>query len=155
MKLSANFTLAEAIRSDTAKRLGINNKPTAEHLQNLKVFSEKVLQKVRDYFGVSIYTSSIYRSKLLNKAIKGSSSSQHCTGEAGDIDMDGSDDDVTNKMVFDYIKDHLEFDQLIWEFGDKNNPDWVHVSYKAKGNQRKQVLRAVKIKGKTAYQKYE
>ena len=155
MKLSANFTLAEAIRSDTAKRLGINNKPTAEHLQNLKVFSEKVLQKVRDYFGVSIYTSSIYRSKLLNQAIKGRSSSQHCTGEAGDIDMDGSDDGVTNKMVFDYIKNHLEFDQLIWEFGDKNNPDWVHVSYKVKGNQRKQVLRAVKIKGKTVYQKYE
>ena len=113
MKLSANFTLAEAIRSDTAKRLGINNKPTAEHLQNLKVFSEKVLQKVRDYFGVSIYTSSIYRSKLLNQAIKGRSSSQHCTGEAGDIDMDGSDDGVTNKMVFDYIKNNLNFTVLL------------------------------------------
>lgn len=155
MKLSANFTLAEAIRSDTAKRLGINNKPTAEHLKNLKVFSEKVLQKVRDYFGVSIYTSSIYRSKLLNEAIKGSSSSQHCTGEAGDIDMDGSDDGVTNKMVFDYIKDHLEFDQLIWEFGTNENPDWVHVSYESTGKQRKQILKATRVDGKPHYFPYK
>lgn len=152
MKLSKDFTLAEAIKSDTAKRNRIDNKPTPEHLENLKVFAEKVLQKVRDYFGVPIYTSSIYRSKLLNKAVKGSLSSQHCTGEAGDIDMDGSDDGVTNEMVFNYIKDNLEFDQLIWEFGDKKNPDWVHVSYNVKGKQRKQVLRATE--GKPKYKPY-
>jgi hypothetical protein len=68
--------------------------------------------------------------------------------------MDGSPSGVTNKMVFDYIKDNLEFDQLIYEFGDSKNPDWVHVSYESTGRQRKQVLRAVRANGKTTYQNY-
>jgi hypothetical protein len=103
---------------------------------------------------VPIHISSGYRSVELNKCIGGSLTSQHCSGEAIDIDMDGSPSGVTNKMVFDYIKDNLEFDQLIWEFGTKDNPDWVHVSYESTGRQRKQVLRAVRANGKTTYQNY-
>jgi hypothetical protein len=90
----------------------------------------------------------------LNKCIGGSATSQHCQGEAIDIDMDGTPNGVTNKMVFNYIKDNLEFDQLIYEFGNDTNPDWVHVSYESTGKQRKQVLRAYKEAGKTKYKPY-
>jgi hypothetical protein len=102
------------------------------------------------HFGVPIHISSGYRSEALNKFIKGSSSSQHCKGEAIDIDMDGSSSGVTNADVYNFIKDNLEFDQLIWEFGTDKNPDWVHVSY-TKGKNRKQKLKAVRANGKTSY----
>ena len=90
----------------------------------------------------------------MNCAVKGSATSQHCTGEAIDIDMDGTPHAVTNKMVFNYIKDYLQFDQLIYEFGTDENPDWVHVSYESSGKQRKQVLKAYKEAGKTKYKTY-
>lgn len=154
MKLSEHLDLSEVTRSDSAKRKGISNEPTAEHLANFKKLAENVFEPIRKHFGKPIHISSGYRSAALNKAIGGSSSSQHCTGEAIDIDMDGSSNGVTNRMVFDYIKANLNFDQLIWEFGTKDNPDWVHVSFKANGTQRKQVLKAVKAAGKTAYQVY-
>jgi hypothetical protein len=99
--------------------------------------------------------SSGYRSKALNTAIGGSLTSQHCTGEAIDIDMDGSSSGVTNKMVFEFIKSNLNFDQLIFEHGTKDAPDWVHVSFESTGKQRKQILRAVKSGGKTTYQPYK
>lgn len=149
MKLSDNLTLAEAIRSESAKRLGVSNMPTPEHLENGKIVAEKIFQPIRKHFNHPIHISSFYRSKALNSAIGGSKSSQHCTMEAMDIDMDGTD--ITNKQVFDYIKTNLEFDQLIWEFGTKNNPDWVHVSYSVKWPQRKQILTATKVNGKTVY----
>jgi hypothetical protein len=155
MKLSKHLSLAEITRSETAKRLGINNEPTAEHLENFKLLAEKVFEPIREHFNVPIHISSGYRSKALNTAIKGSLSSQHCSGEAIDIDMDGSANGVTNTMVFDFIKDNLDFDQMIWEFGSSNKPDWVHVSYKANGKQRKQILRAVKSAGKTSYIPYK
>lgn len=154
MKLSEHLDLSEVTRSDSAKRKGISNEPTAEHLANFKKLAENVFEPIRKHFGKPIHISSGYRSAALNKAIGGSSSSQHCTGEAIDIDMDGSANGITNRMVFDYIKANLNFDQLIWEFGTKDNPDWVHVSFKANGTQRKQVLKAVKAAGKTAYQVY-
>ena len=97
-----------------------------------------------------IHISSGYRSKGLNDAVGGSLTSQHCKGEAIDIDMDGSSNGVTNKMVYDYIKDNLVFDQLIWEFGTDKNPDWVHVSY-SKTKNKKQKLKAIKSNGKTSY----
>jgi hypothetical protein len=155
MKLSKHLSLAEITRSDTAKRLGISNEPTTEHLENFKLLAEKVFDPIIEHFKVPIYISSGYRSKALNTAIKGSLSSQHCSGEAIDIDMDGSANGVTNTMVFDFIKDNLDFDQMIWEFGSSSKPDWVHVSYKANGKQRKQILKALKVNGKTSYVPYK
>jgi hypothetical protein len=152
MQLSKHFELAEFIRSSTAKRAGISNMPTDAHLENIKLLCEKVLEPIRVYFARPIILSSGYRSSALNRAVGGSSSSQHCSGEAADIDMDGTN--VTNAQIFNYIKDNLEFDQLIWEFGTDTNPDWVHVSYESNGRQRKQILRAVKKNGSTSYISY-
>jgi hypothetical protein len=162
MQLSKNLALAEVTRSETAKRKGISNMPTPEHIENFKKLAEKVFQPIRDHFGVPIHISSGYRSAALNKAIGGAGktvngvyipSSQHCTGEAIDIDMDGTA--IKNAEIFNYIKDNLEFDQLIWEFGTDSNPDWVHVSYESTGKQRKQILKAVKKGGATSYVPYK
>jgi hypothetical protein len=153
MQLSKHLSLVEVTRSETAKRRGINNQPTAEHLENFKLLAEKVFEPIREHFKVPIHISSGYRSKALNTAIKGSLSSQHCTGEAIDIDMDGTS--ITNAQIFNYIKDNLNFDQMIWEFGTDKNPDWVHVSYESTGKQRKQILKAVKVNGKTSYVPYK
>ena len=154
MKLSEHLDLSEVIRSESAKRNGISNMPTEQHIANLKLLAEKIFQPIRNNFRCPIHISSAYRSIELNRAVKGSLTSQHCTGEAIDIDMDGTPNGVTNKMVFNYIKDNLEFDQLIWEFGTNDNPDWVHVSYESTGKQRKQVLKAIRINGSTQYKTY-
>jgi zinc D-Ala-D-Ala carboxypeptidase len=155
MKLSEHLDLSEVVRSESAKRKGISNMPTPEHIANFKILAEKVFEPIREHFRCPIHISSGYRSKELNAAIGGSLTSQHCSGEAIDIDMDGTPNGVTNRMVFDYIKDNLEFDQLIYEFGDSNNPDWVHVSYETTGNQRKQILKAIRVNGKTTYSPYK
>ena len=152
MKVSAHFALAEFTRSESAKRHGVSNEPTPEHLQNLITLCEKVLEPIRMKFG-PINISSGYRSKTLNHYIGGSLNSQHCEAKAADIDMDGMGG-ASNTEIFNYIKDSLDFDQLIWEFGDNNKPDWVHVSYNGAKN-RKQVLRALKVNGKTAYAPYK
>jgi len=151
MQISKHLSLAEVSRSETAKRKGINNTPSGEHLENFKKLAENIFEPIREHFAVPIHISSGYRSKELNAAIGGASSSQHCQGEAVDIDMDGSPSGVSNADVFKYIKDNLTFDQLIWEFGTDKNPDWVHVSYESTGKQRKQILKAVKSGGKTSY----
>ena len=150
MKLSEHLDLSEVIRSDSAKRNGISNMPTPEHIENFKLLAEKIFEPIREHFGVPIRISSGYRSKELNAKIGGSATSQHCKGQAVDIDMDGTS--LTNKQVFDYIKDNLPFDQLIWEFGNEDNPDWVHVSYVPNG--RKQILKAFKMNGTTKYFPY-
>jgi zinc D-Ala-D-Ala carboxypeptidase len=150
MKLSTHLDLSEVTRSESAKRNQISNMPTGEHIANFITLAEKVFEPIREHFGFPIHISSGYRSVELNRLIKGSSSSQHCKGQAIDIDMDGTSNGVTNKMVYDYIKDNLEFDQLIWEFGDNTNPDWVHVSY-SEGKNRGQKLKAIKSNGKTSY----
>ena len=150
MKLSEHLDLSEVIRSDSAKRNGISNMPTEEHIANFMLLAEKIFEPIREHFGVPIRISSGYRSKELNAKIGGSASSQHCKGQAVDIDMDGTL--LTNKQVFDYIKDNLPFDQLIWEFGNEDNPDWVHVSYVPNG--RKQILKAFKMNGTTKYFPY-
>lgn len=155
MKLSEHLDLSEVIRSESAKRNGISNMPTPEHIANFKLLAEKVFEPIRNHFRCPIHISSGYRSKELNAAIGGSATSQHCSGEAIDIDMDGTPNGVTNKMVFDYIKDNLLWDQLIFEFGTDDNPDWVHVSYESTGKQRKQILRAKRVNGKTVYSNYE
>jgi hypothetical protein len=152
MRLSENLTLAEVTKSATAKRKGISNEPTIEHMENLKAVAQNIFQPVRDHFGKPIAVTSGYRSADLNKAIGGSSTSQHCKGEAIDMDADVFGG-VTNREIFEYIKDNLDFDQLIYEFGDENNPDWVHCSFISKGN-RRQVLRAVRKNGRTSYELY-
>jgi zinc D-Ala-D-Ala carboxypeptidase len=148
--ISKHITLAEAIKSQTAVRKGIDNTPTEEHLVNMKHIAENVFEPIREYFKVPIGISSFYRGPKLNKAIGGSKTSQHVNGEAMDIDADifGK---ITNMQIFNYIKDNLLFDQLIFEFGTKDNPDWVHVSLKRNGPNRKQILRAVKQGTKTVY----
>ena len=150
MKISPHLNLAELTRSETAKRNGIDNTPTAEHLENFKLLADKVFEPIREHFKTPIFISSGYRSKELNELIKGIATSQHCKGQAIDIDMDGGNGEVTNRMVFDFIKNKVDFDQLIWEFGTDFNPDWVHVSY-VKGKNRKQKLKAIRSGGKTSY----
>jgi zinc D-Ala-D-Ala carboxypeptidase len=150
MRISEHLSLAEVTRSETAKRKGISNMPTEEHIQNFKLLAENVFEKIRAHFGCPIHISSGYRSKELNDAIGGSQTSQHSKGQAIDIDMDGSGDGVSNADIYNFIKDNIEFDQLIWEFGTDTNPDWVHVSY-AQGKNRKQKLKAVKANGNTQY----
>lgn len=152
MKLSAHFDLGEFTRSESAKREGLDNTPTPEHLENIKILCEKVLEPIRLRFG-PINISSGYRGKMLNHFIGGSISSDHCVGRAADIDMDDMGSGITNTEIFNYIKDNLDYDQLIWEFGTKEKPDWVHVGYRGKEN-RKQTLRATKVKGKSTYSPY-
>ena len=153
MRLSENLKLEECIKSNTASRLGIDNSPTEEHTKNLKLIAEKIFQPIREHFGVPIYISSGYRSESLNKAIGGSKTSQHCHGQALDIDQDNRNSKVSNRDIFDYIMMNLEFDQLIYEFGDAMNPAWVHVSYSEEKN-RNRVLQAYKENGKTRYKVY-
>lgn len=154
MKISEHLDLSEVIRSESAKRLGIRNMPTEKEIANLRILAEKVFEPIRAHFRVPIRITSGYRSPILNKAIGGATNSDHTRGEALDIDMDGSPHGVSNADVFSFIRKKLDFQQLIWEFGDNKNPDWVHVSYKANGGNKKQVLRAVKVKGKTTYIPY-
>ena len=147
MNLSKNFTLTEYTKSQTALRQGIDNTPNDEHLASAKLLFEKVVQPVRDHFGPTVINSG-YRGPALNAAVGGSSSSQHCKGEAVDIECPG----VPNYDVAKWIEDTLDFDQLILEFYTPGIPDsgWVHVSYKSEGN-RKSVLTAMKQDGKTVY----
>jgi zinc D-Ala-D-Ala carboxypeptidase len=156
MKLSKNLSLAEGVRSETAKRLGIDNSPTKDHLENLKTIADKVFQPIRDHFKCPIHVSSMYRSENLNRALRyASATSLHMTGQAIDIDMDYTN--VSNKEIFDYIKDNLEFDTLIWEMmNDNGTPKWVHVSYR-EGKNRNQILEAYKDDqtGLVKYKLYE
>jgi zinc D-Ala-D-Ala carboxypeptidase len=147
VKLSQNFTIQEYIKSQTALRQGIDNTPTEEHMGNATALFRNVVQKVRDQFGVTVINSG-YRGEALNKAVGGSSTSQHCKGEAVDIECPGT----SNYDVAKWIEDNLDFDQLILEFITLGIPDsgWVHVSYKSEGN-RKSVLTAMKENGKTVY----
>tara|TARA_R100001510_G_C7653148_1_gene211182 strand:- start:1166 stop:1633 length:468 start_codon:yes stop_codon:yes gene_type:complete len=153
MQLSKNLSLAEVTKSATAKRRGISNEPTIEHLENLRAISKDIFQRIRDEFMCPIFISSGYRSIELNKAIGGSLTSQHSKGEALDLDADVYGV-ITNADIFHFIEDRLPFDQLIWEFGTDENPDWVHVSYKRNGKNRHQILKAVRVDGKTKYETY-
>jgi len=147
VNLSKNFTLQEYIKSQTALRQGIDNTPSDEHLASAKKLFEMVVQPVRDHFGVTVINSG-YRGPALNAAVGGSATSQHCKGEAVDIECPGT----PNYDVAKWIEDNLDYDQLILEFYTPGIPDsgWVHVSYKPEGN-RKQSLTAMKENGKTVY----
>jgi zinc D-Ala-D-Ala carboxypeptidase len=148
MNLSANFTLKELTKSDTATRLGLDNTPNDAALENLKTLCEKVLQPVRDHFGKSVTVNSGYRSPESNAAVGGSKTSDHCKGMAADIEIVG----IANADLAQWIMDNLDYTQLILEFYTKGIPDsgWVHVSYDP-NNLKKQELTAVKVAGKTQY----
>lgn len=154
MKLTKNLSLQEMLKSRTATRLGLSNSPNEEHVKNMQALAENIFQPLRDYFGVPIHISSGYRSEALNNAIGGSKSSQHCKGEAMDIDRDGYSQ-PNNAQIFEYIKNNLDFDQMIWEFGTQQNPEWVHVSHKRDGKNRAELLVAYKTSyGKTRYRQF-
>jgi hypothetical protein len=154
MKISKHLTLEECTRSATADKLGIvNNNPNQSIIENMQLLAEKVFEPIREHFKTPIHVTSMYRGLNLNQAIKGSITSQHCSGQAMDIDMDAKGK-PTNKDIFDFIKKNLEFDQMIWEFGNDKQPDWVHVSYTS-GKNRKQILKAKKINGKTTYENFK
>jgi len=147
MQLTNNFSLVELTSSETAVRKGIDNAPSVEAVANLRYLCENVLQPLRDLYGKSINITSGYRSPKVNKSIGGSATSDHCFGNAADFTVAKED----YKQVFELLR-KMDFDQLIWEFGDNNAPQWIHVSYRKSGN-RKQVLRAVKNKvGQTKYE---
>lgn len=146
-KISKYCSYTEGTKSQTAERKGIVNTPSTEALENMKYVAKNVFDKVRKHLGVPLFVSSFYRSPQLNKAIGGSKTSQHCKGEAVDIDHP-----KLNKKIFNYIRKNLEYDQLIAEFPDENGvPAWVHVSLRQDGKNRKQVLIAYSDKGRTKY----
>ena len=151
--LSKYATLEECSRSTTASRLGIDNNPPVEVRDNLREVCSKVFDPCREFAGGPLAISSGYRSPKLNKAVGGSKTSEHVLGQALDIDCD-TFGFKTNAEIFHFIKDNLEFNQLIWEFGTDKNPQWVHVSYSRLHN-KKQVLKASKVNGKTVYTNYK
>jgi hypothetical protein len=147
MKLSKNFTLEEYTKSQAAERMGIDNMPSGIHLDQARILFERVVQKIRDHFGLTVINSG-YRSPWLNTLVGGSGTSQHCTGQAVDIEVPGK----SNQEVALWIRDNLEFDQLILEGYKPGQPDsgWVHVSY-VNGKNRKQTLSATFVNGKAVY----
>ena len=148
MKLSKNFTVAEYIKSQTATRHEIDNSLSEEHLENAKKLFANVVQPIREKFGITIITSG-YRSPDLNAKIGGSSKSQHCKGQAVDLECLKE----SNADVAMWIENNLDFDQLILEFYTPGEPSsgWIHVSYNEDGKNRKSVLTASKINGKVVY----
>ena len=147
--ISKHISDKEGVYSRTATRLGIKNNPNAEQMENMVAIAEEVFEPLRAYVGGPIKINSFFRSPELNKAIGGSTKSQHCHGQA--IDLDDTFGRCTNAEMFEFIKKYLDFDQIIWEFGDDKNPDWVHVSYVSPEENRKRCLKAYKEKGKTNY----
>ena len=150
MKISHNITYAEAIHSETAKRKGIDNTPNPTQIEAMKLLAEKVFQPLREWVGGPIKVNSFFRSAELNEAIGGSKTSQHCKGQA--IDIDDVYGHKTNGEMYHWIKENLSFDQMIWEFGTDTQPNWVHVSYVSEEDNRNKCLKAYKDDmGKTKY----
>ena len=148
-KISKNVSYKEGVYSITADRLGLENKPNEEQLANMKTIAEKVFQPLREWVGAPIKINSFFRSPELNKAIGGSTKSQHCHGQA--IDIDDTFGHATNAVMFKWIKENINFDQMIWEFGDDKNPNWVHISYVSPEDNRNRCLKAYRENGKTKY----
>ena len=147
--ISKHISYKEGVYSNTAIRRGIENKPNEEQLSNMELVAEKVFEPVRKWVSGPIKINSFFRCPELNKAIGGSSKSQHCHGQA--IDIDDTFGKATNAEMYHWIKENLDFDQMIWEFGDDDNPAWVHVSYVSPEQNRNRCLKAYKDKGKTKY----
>ena len=149
MSISKHISYKEAVYSRTAQRRDIYNHPENDQADNMRLIAEEVFEPLRAWVGGPIKINSFYRSPDLNKAIGGSGKSQHCHGQA--IDLDDTFGRATNAEMFEFIKQHLDFDQMIWEFGTEENPDWVHVSYVSPEENRKRCLKAYKQNNKTKY----
>ena len=147
--ISKHISKKEATFSATATRKGIDNTPGEYELQNMELIAEKIFEPLRKHVNGPIKINSFFRSQELNKAIGGSSKSQHCQGRA--MDLDDTYGYMSNADMYKYIKDNLDYDQMIWEFGTEENPDWVHVSYVDADSNRKRCLQAYKEDGKTKY----
>ena len=149
MKISNHITYAEAIHSNTAKRRGIDNTPSQTQVEAMKLLAEKVFEPLREWVGGPIKVNSFFRSEALNEAIGGSGTSQHCKGQA--IDIDDVYGRKSNAEMYNWIKENLDFDQMIWEFGTDMQPNWVHVSYVSEEKNRNKCLKAYKEHCKTKY----
>ena len=149
-RISGHISLKEGVKSHTATRLSIDNTPCDLDLINMKTIAEKVFEPLRKWVGGPIAINSFYRSPKLNSAIGGSTTSQHCIGCA--IDIDDNYGYKTNEEMYHYIQENLDYDQMIWEFGNLDNPDWVHISYISEDANRRRCLRAYKKNGKTKYE---
>ena len=147
--ISDHVSYKEGIHSNTAIRRGIDNTPNDEQLANMETLAEKIFEPLRIYVGGPIKINSFFRSPELNTAIGGSKTSQHCKGQA--MDIDDTFGRMTNAEMYHWIKDNLDFDQMIWEFGDDDNPNWVHISYVSPEKNRRICLKAYKLNGKTKY----
>ena len=142
--ISKHVSYKEGVYSITATRRCLDNTPSGEQLANMKLLAEKVFEPLREWVGGPIRINSFFRGPELNKAIGGSSKSQHCKGQA--VDIDDTFGRMTNAEIYKIIKDNLDFDQMIWEFGDDDNPNWVHVSYVSEDANRNRCLKAYKDK---------
>ena len=147
--ISNHISYKEATYSRTATRLDIDNNPGDRQILNMCLIADEVFEPLRMWVGGPIKINSFFRSPKLNTAIGGSTKSQHCHGQA--IDLDDTFGRATNAEMYEFIKEHLDFDQMIWEFGDDDNPDWVHVSYVSTHKNRNRCLKAYKDKGKSKY----
>ena len=149
MRISEHISYKEGTYSRTAFRLDIKNNPDENQMYYMQLLAEEVFEPLRTYVNGPIKINSFYRCRQLNKAIGGSTKSQHCYGQA--MDIDDTYGKMTNAEMYHFIKEHLDFDQMIWEFGDDENPDWVHVSYVSPEENRNRCLKAYKENGKTKY----
>ena len=147
--ISKHISYKEGVHSITAIRKGIDNEPNEEQLANMKLVANNVFEPLRVFVNGPIKVNSFFRSPDLNKAIGGSTKSQHCKGQA--IDIDDTYGKATNAEMYWWIKENLDFDQMIWEFGNNDNPDWVHVSYVSPDKNRNRCLKAYREDGKTKY----
>ena len=147
--ISEHISSKEGVYSITATRRGIDNDPNEEQLNNMELIAEEVFEPLREWVGGPIKINSFFRSIKLNRAVGGSGSSQHCHGQA--IDIDDTFKVVANSDMYNYIKNNLDFDQLIWEFGDDDNPNRVHVSYVSEDSNRRRCLKAYKEQGRSKY----
>lgn len=151
--ISTHISYDEATRSATALKHGYDNTPSPEHLSNMKRIAENVFEPLRKHFNVPIKIESFYRSQKVNEKTPGASAnSQHMKGQAMDIDSDYGG--LTNAEMFNWIKNNLSYDQLIWEFGTDKEPGWVHVSYVSPSQNRKKTTKSVIVDGKTVYKDF-
>ena len=147
--ISKHVSYKEGVYSNTATRRGIDNTPNDEQLDNMELIANEVFEPLRMWVDGPIKINSFFRSPDLNTAIGGSHKSQHCKGQA--MDIDDVFNKATNAEMYHFIKENLDFDQIIWEFGNDDNPDWVHVSYVSEDDNRRRCLKAYKENNKTKY----